>query len=53
VRLPALQHAVDRIHSRYGSGALTQGHPLRARTRAERHQVTTTLPNVAFPSSTR
>jgi DNA polymerase-4 len=35
----ALQHALDRIHSRYGAGAL--------------HHSTTILPKVAFPSMTR
>jgi DNA polymerase IV len=43
--LPALQHAVDRIHSRYGAGALRRGGPL--------HQTTTIFPKVALPSSTR
>jgi DNA polymerase IV len=44
-RLPALQHAVDRIHSRYGAGALRRGGPL--------HQTTTIFPKVALPSRTR
>jgi DNA polymerase-4 len=49
----ALQHALDRIHSRYGVGALRCG-PLTAhRSPLTAHQVTTILPNVALPSSTR
>jgi DNA polymerase IV len=45
-RCPAdLQRAVDRIHSRYGAGALRRGSPL--------HQTTTIFPKVALPSSTR
>jgi DNA polymerase IV len=50
----ALQHALDRIHSRYGAGALRQGSPLTAhRSPLTAHQVTTIFPKVAFPSSTR
>jgi DNA polymerase-4 len=41
----ALQHAVDRIHSRYGARAIVRGVPL--------HQTTTILPKVALPSRTR
>lgn len=37
----ALQHAVDRIHSRYGARGIMRG-----------HQTTTILPKVAFPSRT-
>ena len=51
VRQSALQQAVDHIHSRYGAGALRRGVPLTPH--APRHQVTTTLPKVALPSSTR
>jgi hypothetical protein len=51
--LPALQHAVDHIHSRYGSGALTLGRAFPPRTRPQHHQATTILPNVALPSRTR
>jgi DNA polymerase-4 len=40
----ALQHAVDRIHSRYGAAALRRG---------GLHQTTTILPKVALPSRTR
>jgi hypothetical protein len=48
-----LQHALDRIHSRYGAQAvvpLTAVPPYR---RAAPHQVTTIFPKVALPSSTR
>jgi DNA polymerase-4 len=51
--LPALQHAVDHIHSRYGSGALTFGRAFLPRSRAQHHHATTILPNVALPSRTR
>jgi DNA polymerase IV len=51
--LPALQHAVDHIHSRYGSGALTLGRAFPPRSRAQPHHSTTILPNVALPSRTR
>jgi DNA polymerase-4 len=44
-RLPALQRAVDRIHSCYGAGALRRGGPF--------HQTTTIFPKVALPSRTR
>ena len=51
---PALQHALDRIHSRYGAGALRRGGPLTGhRLPLTSHQVTTILPNVALPSRTR
>jgi DNA polymerase-4 len=51
---PALQHAVDRIHSRYGAGALRRGGPLTAhRSPFTPHQTTTIFPKVALPSSTR
>jgi DNA polymerase-4 len=47
----ALQHAVDCIRGRYGAGALR---PLTAhRLPLTAHQVTTILPKVALPSSTR
>jgi DNA polymerase IV len=52
-RPPALQHAVDHIHSRYGSGALTLGRSFPPRSRAQHHHATTILPNVALPSRTR
>jgi DNA polymerase-4 len=54
-RCPAdLQHAIDRIHFRYGTAALRRGGPLTAhRSPLTPHQVTTILPNVALPSSTR
>ena len=52
-RPPALQHAVDHIHSRYGSGALTLGRSFSPRSRAQHHHATTILPNVALPSRTR
>jgi DNA polymerase-4 len=45
-RLPALQHALDHIRTRYGAGAV-RGSPLTA------HQVTTTFPNVSLASRTR
>jgi DNA polymerase IV len=51
--LPALQHAVDHIHARYGSGALTLGRAFPPRRRAQHHHATTILPNVALPSRTR
>jgi hypothetical protein len=41
-RLPALQHALDSIHSRYGSRGIVRG-----------HQTTTIFPKVALPSRTR
>jgi DNA polymerase-4 len=48
-----LQHALDRIYSRYGAGALRRG-PLTAhRSPLTAHQVTTILPKVALPSRTR
>jgi DNA polymerase-4 len=51
---PALQHALDRIHSRYGAGALRRGGPLTAHTSPlTPHQATTIFPNVALPSRTR
>jgi DNA polymerase-4 len=65
----ALQHALDRIHSRYGAAALGRGSPLSHRSRpiaheeptavppyrrtADLHQATTILPKVALPSRTR
>jgi DNA polymerase-4 len=50
----ALQHALDRIHSRYGAGALRRGGSLTAhRSPLTPHQVTTIFPKVALPSSTR
>jgi DNA polymerase-4 len=49
-----LQRAIDRIHIRYGSRALTRGQPLRslASSRSD-YQATTTFPNVAFSSRAR
>jgi DNA polymerase-4 len=50
----ALQCAVDRIHSRYGAGALGRGGPLTAhRSPLPLHQTTTIFPKVALPSRTR
>ena len=50
----ALQHAVDRIHARYGASALVRGGPLTAhRSPLTLHQTTTIFPNVALPSRTR
>ena len=49
----ALQHAVDRIHSRYGSAALTLGGPRTSHHSRRQSQTTTILPKVALPSSTR
>ncbi len=59
-RLPALQHAVDRVRSRYGAGALRSG-PLTAHrlpltshlSLLTSHHSTTILPKVALPSMTR
>jgi DNA polymerase IV len=49
-----LQHALDRIHSRYGAEALRRGGPLTAhRLPLTLHQTTTILPKVALPSMTR
>ena len=50
----ALQHAVDRIHARYGARAAVRGGLLTAhRSLLTPHQVTTIFPKVALPSSTR
>jgi hypothetical protein len=52
----ALQHAVDRIHARYGAGALRRGGPFtahRSPLTSLSSQTTTTLPKLALPSSTR
>jgi DNA polymerase-4 len=51
-RPTALQHAVDRIHSRYGAGALRRGPPAH-RSPLTLHHTTTIFPKVALPSSTR
>jgi DNA polymerase-4 len=56
-RLPALQHAVDRIRTRYGAGAV-RGGPLAAHlspltSHLTSHQATTIFPKVALPSMTR
>jgi DNA polymerase IV len=54
VPVETLQHAVDRIHTRYGSRALTRGRPLSPkRSSLPDHQATTILPNVVLPSRTR
>jgi DNA polymerase-4 len=51
---PALQHAMDCIHSRYGAAALRRGGPLTAhRSPLTLHHTTTIFPKVALPSSTR
>jgi DNA polymerase-4 len=51
--LPALQHALDQIRIRYGTGAV-RGGPLSAyRSPLTAHQATTTLPNVSLPSRAR
>jgi DNA polymerase-4 len=52
-RPAALQHAVDRIHTRYGAAALTRGRSPTPHDSALHSQTTTIFPNVAFPSSTR
>jgi DNA polymerase IV len=53
-RPSALQHAVDRINSRYGARAVVRGGPLTAyRSPLTPHQVTTIFPKVALPSRTR
>jgi DNA polymerase-4 len=53
-RPAALQHAVDRIHSRYGAAALIRGpRPTPRHSSLHHHQTTTIFPNVALPSSTR
>ena len=50
---PALQHALDHIRTRYGTGAVL-GAPLTAhRSPLTRHQTTTIFPKVALPSMTR
>jgi DNA polymerase-4 len=52
----AIQAAVDRIHARYGAGALRWGDPVtayRSRLTPSSSHTTTTLPKLAFPSSTR
>ena len=52
----AIQHAVDRIHARYGAGALRRGGPFtahRSPLASLSSQTTTTLPKLALPSSTR
>jgi DNA polymerase-4 len=48
-----LQRAVDRIHARYGAGALRQSPLTPHRSPLTLHQTTTIFPNVALPSSTR
>jgi DNA polymerase-4 len=49
----ALQHAIDRIHARYGATVM-RGGPLTAhRSPLTPHQTTTTFPKVALPSRTR
>ena len=52
-RLPALQHALDHIRTRYGTAALRGGpHPSHFSPLTS-HQATTILPKVALPSMTR
>jgi DNA polymerase-4 len=62
-----LQHAIDRIHSRYGARAIAHGMSQRSRPTTDKpptavppyrrtaalHQITTIFPKVALPSSTR
>jgi DNA polymerase-4 len=49
----ALQHAIDRIHARYGATVM-RGGPLTAhRSPLTPHQTTTIFPKVALPSRTR
>jgi DNA polymerase-4 len=50
--LPALQHALDQIHSRYGAQAVVRLTTPYRRT-AIPHQTTTIFPKVALPSRTR
>jgi DNA polymerase IV len=52
-RPAALQHAVDHIRNRYGTGAVHGGPLTTHRLPLTHHQTTTTLPNVAFSSITR
>ena len=52
----SLQQAVDRIHTRYGAGALRRGGPVtaqRSSLTSFSSQTTTILPKLALPSSTR
>ncbi len=49
----ALQHAVDHIRSRYGSGAVRGGPLTSYLSSVTSHQTTTIFPNVALPSITR
>ena len=49
----ALQHAVDHIRSRYGSGAVRGGPLTSFLSPVTSHQATTIFPNVALPSMTR
>jgi DNA polymerase IV len=52
-RLPALQHALDRIRTRYGAGALRGGSLTSHFSPLTSHHATTIFPNVALPSMTR
>jgi DNA polymerase-4 len=52
-RLPALQHALDHIRTRYGTGAVRGGPLTSYLSPVTSHQTTTIFPNVALPSMTR
>jgi DNA polymerase IV len=50
---PALQHAIDHIRSRYGSGAVRGGPLTSYLSPVTSHHATTIFPKVALPSMTR
>jgi DNA polymerase IV len=52
-RRTALQHALDRIRTRYGAGALRGGSLTSHFSPLTSHHATTIFPNVALPSMTR